>query len=309
MKEKVLVVGGTGFIGRNLIKKLKQKNYSILSISLSVPSKSNKINNVKYYVCDISNKKELLNFLKKKKIEYVVNLGGYVDHSNKKKTYESHYKGLKNLVDNLNNKKIKKFIQIGSSLENANINSPQVENYKSSQSEIPSTYGRAKLQSTKYLLRAYKRNNFPVTVFRLFQTYGPGQLPNRLIPFVIDQCINNKIFPCSSGLQFRDFIYISDVVDILVKALKNKNSNGEIYNLGCGKGINVKKIILKVNKIIGSGEPSFGRVKLRKDEMRYIFADIKKIKKAFKWKPKISFNSGLLKTINYFKYANQKKIS
>ena len=67
LKEKVLVVGGTGFIGRNLIKKLKQKNYSILSISLSVPSKSNKINNVKYYVCDISNKKELLNFLKKRK--------------------------------------------------------------------------------------------------------------------------------------------------------------------------------------------------------------------------------------------------
>ena len=159
------------------------------------------------------------------------------------------------------------------------------------------------------MLRAYKRNNFPVTVFRLFQTYGPGQLPNRLIPFVIDQCIKDKIFPCSSGLQFRDFIYISDVVDILVKALKNKNSNGEIYNLGCGKGINVKKIILRVNKIIGSGEPSFGRVKLRKDEMRYIFADIKKLKKAFKWKPKISFNSGLLKTINYFKYANQKKIS
>ena len=50
-----------------------------------MPSKSNKINNVKYYVCDISNKKELFNFLKKKKIEYVVNLGGYVDHSNKKK--------------------------------------------------------------------------------------------------------------------------------------------------------------------------------------------------------------------------------
>ena len=209
-----------------------------------------------------------------------------MNHSNKKTC--NSLQRIKNLVDNLNNKKLK-FIQIGSSLGNANINSPQVENYKSSQ--VKYTYGRAKLQSTKYLLRAYKRNNFPVTVFRLFQTYGPGQLPNRLIPFVIDQCINDKIFPCSSGLQFRDFIYISDVVDILVKALKNKNSNGEIYNLGCGKGINVKKIILRVNKIIGSGEPSFGRVKLRKDEMRYIFADIKKLKKAFKWKPKISFNS------------------
>ena len=97
MKKKILIVGGTGFLGYHLAKKSLQKKWSVTSISLSKPKKYRYLKKVKYIICDIS-KKESLKKKLNKNFDYVVNLGGHVDHSNKKKTYNSHYEGCKNLA-------------------------------------------------------------------------------------------------------------------------------------------------------------------------------------------------------------------
>ena len=306
MKKKILIVGGTGFIGFNLIIKLNKLNYSISSISLTKPRKTRKIKNVKYLICDISKKKNLEKVLEKKNYDYIVNLGGYVDHSNKKKTYNSHYLGLRNLADYFKNKNLIKFIQVGSSLENGKIKSPQIENYNSKLVDIKSVYGRSKLNATSYLLKMNKKYKFPSTIFRLFQTYGPGQDPNRVISFSILQCLNNKAFPCSNGSQFRDFIHIKDVVKLLILSLKNKKSDGKIYNLGSGKPIKIKSVINKIKKIIKKGKPLFGKIKLRKDEMKYIYSNIRELKKDFNWKPLVNFNKGLIETIKFQKKIYEK---
>ena len=62
-------------------------------------------------------------------------------------------------------------------------------------------------------LRLYKKKQFPVTILRLYQAYGPKQDINRLIPIVVDACINKKMFDCSDGNQFRDFIHVKDVLN------------------------------------------------------------------------------------------------
>ena len=144
--------------------------------------------------------------------------------------------------------------------------------------------------------RDYK---FPSTIFRLFQTYGPGQEPNRVISFSILQCLQNKKFPCSNGNQFRDFIFIEDVINLIILSLKNKKSNGKIYNLGFGKPVKIKTTINKINKIIKKGKPLFGKIKLRKDEMKFIYSNIEELRKDFNWKPLVSINRGLIKTIKF----------
>jgi len=97
LKSKVLIVGGTGFIGKNLILKLqKKKSFIIHSISRNKITNSNKIKNVKYFFFDIAKKKNLNKFLKDR-YDYIFNLGGNIDHSNKKKTHEAHYLGFNNL--------------------------------------------------------------------------------------------------------------------------------------------------------------------------------------------------------------------
>ena len=301
MKKKILIVGGTGFIGINLIKKFNLINFKIYSLSRKKPSKKEKIKLIKYLTCDLSNKKKLNKILKNLNFNYVINLGGEINHKNRIRVYKSHYIGVNNLIEIFLKKKIEKFIQIGSSIENGNIKSPQTENFIEQSNVIKSSYGLAKNLATKKLLQAYKKHKFPVTIFRLYQVFGPFQKPNRLIPFVIKNCLENKAFPCSNAKQLRDFIYVDDVVTLIKKSIKNKNSNGKIFNLGSGKSLKVIMIIKMIVSIIKKGKPIYGKIKIRADESPVIFANIKKTKKYFNWKPKIPFILGLKRTINYYK--------
>ncbi len=301
-KKKILITGGTGFIGYHLAKRCLSLSWLVTSLSTKKPRKDRKLNKVKYIECDISNKKILTNKLDLD-YDYVVNLAGYVDHSHKYKTIKSHYNGCKNLSLLFLKSKIKKFIQIGSSTEYGKIKSPQTENKKNLQKTF-SPYSNAKLLSTKFLLNLQKKFDFPSTIIRLYLVYGPNQDKNRIIPITISNAMQNNDFDCSSGTQYRDFIYIDDVISAIIAILKNKNTKGEIINIGSGKPIKIKKLILKICKIIGSGKPNFGKIKLRKDEINKLYPNILKAKKLLKWKPKIDLNLGLKKTINIYKKKN-----
>ena len=147
---------------------------------------------VKYFTFDISNKKKLENKLSVN-YDYVVNLAGYVDHSNKKKTIRSHFNGCKNLAEFFLNSSIKKFVQIGSSIEYGKTKSPQKKNQKKFSNTF-SYYGKAKLLSTKLLLKLFKEYKLPVTILRLYLVYGPKQDVNRIIPITIFNSIKNKKF-------------------------------------------------------------------------------------------------------------------
>lgn len=294
--KTILIVGGTGFIGYHLVKRCKKK-FNVISISTKRPKKERFIKGIKYFYIDISKKKQL-NRIRNLQIDYVVNLGGYVDHSNKIKTFSSHFVGVKNLFYFFKNKNIQKFVQIGSSAEYGRLRSPQREKSKCNPQLI---YGQAKLQGTVFLKEQFKKFNFPVTILRLYQAYGPKQDINRFIPIVIDACKNGKEFPCSNGTQKRDFTYIQDVVEAIILTLNNKKSSGEIINIGSGKTIKLKDIIFKIVEIFKRGKPMFGTIKMRRDEIIDIKPDIKKAKLFLKWKPKITFDKGLRKTIKFYK--------
>ena len=90
-QKKVLIIGGTGFIGYHLAK-LISKRYDTTSLSLSIPNKSRKCSNVKYIICDISKKSDLEKKITKK-FDIIVNLGGYINHTNKKLALKTHFKG------------------------------------------------------------------------------------------------------------------------------------------------------------------------------------------------------------------------
>jgi len=302
-KKKILISGGTGFIGYHLAKRCLKLKWSVTSLSTKKPKKLRKLKQVRYIICDISNKKEL-----KKKIkpsyDYVVNLAGYVDHSHKKKTMKSHYNGCKNLSSIFLSSKIKKFIQVGSSVEYGKTKSPQFENKKNKQKTF-SVYGNAKILSTKYLLNLKKKLNFPAIIIRLYLVYGPNQDKNRVIPITISNAIKNKKFNCSDGLQFRDFIYVEDVINAIIKILKVRKLSGEIINIGSGNPIMIKSIIKNICNLVGSGEPLFGKISLRKDEIMELYPNISKATKLLRWKPKIKLISGLKKTIHYYKTQNE----
>ena len=294
--KNILIVGGTGFIGFHLAKECLKREWKVTSISKNKPKKKRYISNVEYINCDITNKKNLKIKIKKN-FNYVVNLGGYVDHSDKKKTYKSHYIGCKNLTEIFLKKKLIAFVQIGSSGEYGHLQSPQKENDKCNPK---STYGVAKLLSSKHLINLFKEKNFPMTILRLYQAYGPKQDTNRFIPYIIEGCKKNKKFPCSEGKQWRDFVHVNDVIRAIMKSLFSKKAKGEIINIGSGKPKKIKSIINYLKKIIKGGYPQFGKIPLRKDDILKIYPSVKKAKKIIKWKPKIPFRKGINHTIQSY---------
>ena len=299
-KNNILVIGGTGFIGYHLSKRLINRGWKVTSISTKPPKKIRYVPKVNYLISDITKKKNLERKLKNR-FKYVVNLGGHVDHSDKIKTYKSHYLGCKNLTEIFLQNPPLAFVQMGSGGEYGKLKSPHNE---ASKCKPLSSYYKAKFLSSLHLIKLFKKNKFPAIILRLYQTYGPRQDLNRFIPIIIDGCVKNKKFPCSHGKQYRDFVYIDDVIDSIIKSLLNKDARGNIINIGSGKPIKIKDIIEKIKSKTKGGTPQYGKIKLRKDEIIKIFPSIRKAYKKIKWKPKISFEKGLKKTIKY--YENKK---
>jgi len=293
LKKKILITGASGFLGVNLIRKLsKQKSFIIYGLVNLKTRKFEKIKKVKYIKSDISNSRKLKKKLKNN-FDYVINFAGNIDHKNKNQTLKTHYFGLKNLINAIQKEKIKRFIQVGSSLEYGSKECPHFENTKCNPK---SHYGKSKFLSTKFIQKKIKN----YIILRPYQIYGAYQKINRLIPLVIDACLKNKSFDCTDGSQYRDFLYVEDFIDLVIKIIKKGKIKAGIYNVGSGKPIKVKKVISSIQKIIKKGKPQFGKIKMRRDESNSSYPNISKIKRNLNWKPKTKFHYGLKKTINFY---------
>ena len=143
-------------------------------------------------------------------------------------------------------------------------------------------------------------DSFPSTILRLFLVYGPGQKNNRLIPFVIQNCLKNNKFNVTSGIQKRDFCYIDDVVDAIFKCLVSKKTNGKIYDLGSSEAVTIKSVINKIKVMIGKGTPKFGKMKKKRNESNHLVANISNLRKDINWTPKTNLKHGISKTIKYY---------
>ena len=305
--SSILVIGGTGFIGKNLVIKLLRIGAKVTCLSLKKNKNKLTHKNLKYLFCDYTK----FNLLKKKankSFEYVINLGGYIDHRkffNKGNlVINDHFLSTMNLLLLLKKKKLKRYLHIGTCDEYGANTSPIKENFK----EDPITsYAFAKLASINLLVMLNKTENFPSTILRLFLVYGPHQKNDRLIPQVINGCLRKDKFPVSRGTQLRDFCYVDDVTDAIILSLVKKKALGQIFNIGSGKPVPVKFIINKISKMIKKGKPQFNKIPFRKNENLRLYPSINKAVKILGWKPKTNLNQGLVKTINYYKTVKKNK--
>ena len=162
-------------------------------------------------------------------------------------------------------------------------------------------YGRSKLKATNFLLSVYKKYNFPVTILRFYQIYGPKQKIDRFIPLLINSCIKKIDFITSHGKQKRDFLFVEDAVKAIIRSIKCKNCRGMIINIGTGKPISLMRIIKIIQKKIGKTKLLLGKITLRSDEPMIIYPCLKRARKYLNLTKNISFEIGIDRTIKQYK--------
>jgi nucleoside-diphosphate-sugar epimerase len=295
-KPHLLVVGGAGFIGSHLLTAAKE-DWQVTSISLNPPSPQRFVSSVRYIQLDLTDFDALQATLVED-YDYVVNLGGYIDHTLFRDgghiLIDTHFRALQNLISTLSRKSLKRFVHIGSSDEYGSLPAPQSEELR----EQPiSPYSLAKVASTHFLQMLHSTEGFPGVVLRLFLTYGPHQDKRRFLPQIIQACLRDEEFAASGGNQLRDFCYVQDVVRAILLALRTKDIEGHVFNIASGHPVSIRSIIESVQEILGRGKPQYGVIPYRTGENMALYASIQKAEKFLSWAPEIAFETGLKKTI------------
>ena len=329
--KKIIVTGGLGFIGSNLVELLLQKNFYVVNIDKVTYSsnfyntksfKSNK--NYKFIKYDIGNKK-IKDIIFKYKPACIFNLAAetHVDRSidNPDDFIKSNFVGVYNLLEAFKNysKKYKsKLIHISTDEVYGDIlngRSSEKFPYK------PSSPYAASKAASDHLVSSYVRTyNLPAIVTNCSNNYGPKQHPEKLIPKLIYNIINNRPLPIyGKGLNSREWIFVKDHCEALLKVFQ-KGKVGHFYNIGSNKNLNniqVTKKLLNVSKrIITLGKKV--KISFVKDrpghDIRYAL-NSNKIIKELGWKPKVSFDKGIKLTFqwyfnnqNYYKTLSKKDI-
>jgi len=318
--KKVVVTGGSGFIGSNLVKYLLKKKYFVINIdNLSYsanPYNTKDFNKHKNYIflkSDINNKKKITKILKKYKPMGIFNLAAetHVDRSidNPENFINSNILGTFNLLESilLYKKKIKLVHISTDEVFDDVIKGRTHEKFPYNPS---SPYSSSKA-SADHLVKAYVRTyKINAVISNCCNNYGPNQFPEKLIPKLIYNIINNKPLPIyGKGKNSREWMHVQDHCEALLLILL-KGKTGESYNIGSGvniKNIDIAKKLLKIikNKYIKKNNKT--KIKFVKDrpghDFRYAL-DNKKILRKLGWKAKISLNKGLLDTFNW--YLNNK---
>jgi nucleoside-diphosphate-sugar epimerase len=300
-QTQLLVVGGNGFIGKHIVNHAMGLGWSVTSLSLQHRDEVNHPN-LRCLSVDIADNALLKEKLGEASFEYVVNCGGYIDHTpflkGGGKVFDTHFGGVLNLVEALNRDNLRAFVNIGSSDEYGENEAPQFE----MQREAPiSPYSIGKVAATHFLQMLYRTENFPATTLRLFLVYGPGQDNRRFLPQIISGCLEDKFFPTSKGEQLRDFCFIQDMVDAIFLTFASSAARGEVFNIASGQPVSIRQMIETVRKLTGRGEPQFGKIAYRSGENMALYANISKAKTLLGWEPKVTLENGISETIQYFK--------
>ena len=317
--KKIIVTGGSGFIGSNLVNYLIKKKYFVINIDKLSYSSNEYLSevrnkkNYRFFKLDINNKSELIKIFKKFKPAAVFNLAAetHVDRSidEPKEFIHTNLNGTFNLLESLRHlqkKKIKpKLIHISTDEVYGDIkgNFRSDENYKYEPSSPYSATKAGADHLVKSYIRTYKLN---AVISNCCNNYGPFQFPEKLIPKMITNILNNKELPIySKGKNSREWIYVEDHCEALLR-LYLRGKTGENYNVGSGKNlrnIDLVKKILKVFKSLGIKIGKKFKIKFVKDrpghDFRYAL-NCRKINYKLKWKTKIDFETGLKNTIEWY---------
>jgi nucleoside-diphosphate-sugar epimerase len=296
-KDRILITGATGFLGKHLIKRFKQLDLEVYGMATRADLKNNIIE------ADLKDLNQLKQAIKRINPDIIYHLGALVnltrDFQIAKECFETNLVGTLNLLEALREIKIKRFIFSSTEEVYGNGKVPYKENQKCLP---PSPYAISK-KAAEELCEIYAQDlNFSLLILRIGTMYGFTESMPKFIQQTIMKALKNEAIPLNSGVKKRDYIYIRDVVEVLVLSRKSRNkSRCEIMNVGGGKSYSLLELVDMILKITKSkSNKLIGIMKERDYEPEEWLMDINIARRELGWKPNFSLNEGLKKTIEQY---------
>jgi dTDP-glucose 4,6-dehydratase len=308
--KRILVTGGAGFIGSNFVRYMLDKyrdceivNLDALTYCGNLENLSGLENNSNYTFIkgDITDKD--LVFKITSDTDYIVNFAAesHVDRSieDPEIFIKSNVLGTQVLLDAAKEYSVEKYLQISTDEVYGSLG--ETGYFREDTSLAPNSPYSASKASADLMVRAYNKTfDLPVNITRCSNNYGPYQFPEKLIPLMISNALEDKQLPVyGDGMNVRDWLHVHDhctAIDLVL----HRGKVGEIYNIG---GNNEKKNIEIVKLILQNLNKPESLIKFVKDRLghdRRYAIDSTKIKEELNWKPKYTFETGIAETIKWY---------
>jgi dTDP-glucose 4,6-dehydratase len=302
---KILITGGAGFIGSEFVKQALKRKYEVIVVDkLTYAGDLKRLEEVKgkykFYKADICDRGYIESIFKKERPQILVNFAAetHVDRSilDSRVFLQTNIIGTQTLLDISRKNKVQKFVHISTDEVYGDIEKGK---FREDSPLKPNSPYAASKAAADLLIRSYVRTyDFPAIIIRPCNNYGPWQYPEKLIPVIVNNAVQNKKVPVyARGLNVREWLYVSDCAEAILFLL-NKAKIGEIYNIGSGHWENNIDVVKRILKIL---DKSVSMIEFVKDRLghdwRYALnsAKVKKLG----WKPKVSFDFGLKMTVEW----------
>ena len=307
LKDKeVLITGGCGFIGSEIVKQLSLigANVTILdNLSSGKEKYIKKFSNVKLIIGDLVDYDLVKDVVKNK--EYIINNAAlpFIPDSfhMPKKFFEVNVNGTINIaLATIKEKKAKRFVHISSSeIYGTAKYTPMDENHPTTPQ---STYAVSKLAGDRVVFTMHKEHNLPAVIIRPFNSFGPNITQPYIIPEIISQIERSDVIKLGNLNAKRDLTYVSDTVNGIILSMVKEGIVGEVINIGSQRSYSIKDLVYLISDIMGK------KVSIEIDSSRFrpydvdtLICNYERANKILGWKPEVTVREGLKNTIEWSK--------
>ncbi|MFA5554214.1 MAG: dTDP-glucose 4,6-dehydratase [Phycisphaerae bacterium] len=311
--KNILVTGGAGFIGSNFVRMVLDEHPDYTIINLDKLTYAGNLENLagflenprhKFVKGDICDAKLVEKLVSEHKIEAIINFAAesHVDRSitGPRIFIETNVTGTLALLEIARDKKIEKFVQVSTDEVYGELG-PEGKFTEDTPLSPNSPYSASKA-AADHLVKAFGHTwGLRYNITRCSNNYGPYQFPEKMIPLMINNALNDKQLPVyGDGLNVRDWLYVYDHCTAVWKILTQAPA-GEIYNIGgCNEKTNLEVVRIILNRL-GKSESLIKFVADRPGHDRRYAIDASKMMKELGWKPSVTFEKGIEKTIDWYR--------
>jgi len=286
--KQILITGSRGFIGKNIVEELSG-NFRFTEIDLATGY-------------DLLDPRSMDNIAGD--FEAVIHLAGvtFVPDSYKRPQYfyDVNFNTTLNTAEFCRSRNIKKFIYLNTYVYGQPQYQPIDELHPIA---LPSPYHKSKKLAEDLVMGYFDLSDTKVYALRLFNIFGKHQDDKFLIPKMVMGAMHNRAIHVMDTAPKRDFIYITDFVNLIHKVLDSGNTESGIFNVGTGTSYSVLELIDEIKKLLGADIKVINENIRRENEIMDCRADISKVESTFHWQPKESFASGLAKYIKWCEHV------